>query len=1054
MRIHRLKLTAYGPFPDSVNIDFEELNDAGIFLLNGPTGSGKSSILDAICFALYGTTSLNRPDLKSHFAAEDIEPRVELECTVGGSHLRIERSPKWLRPKKRGTGYLLEHAKVLVEREDPINPGHWETKAERNDEAGAYIADLIGLTREQFTQVMLLPQGEFARFLTSKSADREDLLKRLFPTISFEKVQEELQIRARCSYKKAELALRDVERIEDRAEQSFLRSALTEARENLSAYLEFLDDDAVRTSIKELLESPEVREASEGEPQELEEKLALRATHLKNGVSAVAQARKLSQKSTQQISEAVREIVELGDHWRLYQKLSAQFEQILEQQPEHRDRKNRLAQAQSALRVLPLLKAARSAEHKKNSAQKELDQVWDHLRDQGTSNLWLALSENIALQESISRLGTETFTSLTEQSTHELLESLQEKITLTRELLNRESTAHRLELSITTHAASLKEHRSTSAQLEDEVSRTQLKIEETQKILNERAHAEVELAEFLSEFQQAQETVRLSNQREEQDQRREKAAQIAHEAEHQRKQLAQKAEDLQGQRYAQAAQILAQNLKEDSPCPVCGSAQHPSPAVLTHATGLVEEADIEEARQQRNQAEQFARISQQTLAAEQEKLKALDSAGALEPDLAHKKFAMAQQEKNKLQGRTKELHAAQELAKKLQETRENNEKKQQEAQIKLARLESEIQVLSNQRDEHLSTLEGYRTNLSLEQTEQEQLKLSSALTDFMNQGRELLRAEETYREQEQLAQDALKESSFENAEEVRALAVEKSQLQKLEDSIFQFERDLNRLQTRLEEPAMKNIRQKIAAQQSPPDEEEIQDLAARQKLAQARDEQLLRWETQLSRAATDYDDLIEDHTQLTQRNEKLLNTARMHRRMAEIAAGNSVDNRLAMSLTTFVLASQLEEVTQSATLHLETMTHGRYRLHYTDEKQGRGKSGLEIAIFDTWHAKTRVPATLSGGETFMASLALALGLADVVQQRNGGIEIDTLFVDEGFGTLDESTLEEVMGTLDSLREGGRVIGLISHVAEMKNRIPLHITLHTSPEGSTIAAPQR
>lgn len=224
----------------------------------------------------------------------------------------------------------------------------------------------------------------------------------------------------------------------------------------------------------------------------------------------------------------------------------------------------------------------------------------------------------------------------------------------------------------------------------------------------------------------------------------------------------------------------------------------------------------------------------------------------------------------------------------------------------------------------------------------------------------------------------------------------------------------------------------------------------RQSRERARDT-YLRTGVRLSAAYQELTSIVTELTTSLGYNQELLVQALRARSLAATAtAAKSSDNALRMTLTTYVLAAQLEEVAQAASEHLEQMTHGRYTLEHTDDAEGRGsKSGLGLTVRDAWHGATRHPSTLSGGETFMASLCLALGLADVVQRTNGGIEIDTLFVDEGFGSLDEETLEEVMTTLDSLREGGRVIGLISHVAEMKNRITRQVQLTTSPTGSSL-----
>lgn len=1054
MRIHHLRLTAYGPFPHTVDIDFEELNQAGIFLLNGPTGSGKSSILDAICFALYGTTSLARPELKSHFAADDVEPRVELECTIGSAHLRIERSPKWERPKKRGTGTLTQQAKVLVERENPEQPGQWETKAERNDEAGKYITELIGLNREQFTQVMLLPQGEFARFLTSKSADREELLKRLFPTATFERVQQELIRRAKESGLKAERALHDVEKIADRSEQTLESSALDDVKERFESQLAPVAQEQDKVRLTDLLlEEISAEYSDQGQNPTLGEELAASEHRIKQALDVVRTAHGLSIEKVNTLRTEVQRLNESKRQWEIFEELSASLKRLKSQEEGFKQKRHKVKRAHAALQILPLFDAANQAEKKRIQAENHFAQAQAPLLHEMQLNPWLKTLPAQSTGEKLHTVANEVFTPDTSAELETLYDDIKQRAGFTEQLIEREKKLQQGEEQVLQLQARRNDHEKQVQVLEQQAEQSAQKLATTEKEQESLHRAEIELAEFTGAFDRTQKVVELSRQLDEHLKKLERKVVQAQVAEQNRQKLAHHAEALQNLRYAQAAQSLANQLEDNQPCPVCGSCQHPRPASGEVTQELVEESEVKNARVARNAAEVEAQETQTQLTAARATAENLQEVGAIDVEQALDNFNKAQARLEELKHRAHRATELKNAATKLKDQQESTAQQMRQKALEISRLESEIQVLQEQHQLERTHLETHRTELSWANTLHSLQRLLPLLKKFQKTGNDYVHAHQVEVDQQTLSQAKLQDSIFTGESEIRESALPAATLTKLEEEITTYNNTLSGIQARLDTPAQQDLKENKEMGMQPPTAEECELLTEQLEKTQHIGEQFIRWETQLASAHHSFQQLRTEHTRITARNEKLIETAQMHRRLADIAAGNTTDNRLAMSLTTFVLAAQLEEVALAATLHLESMTHGRFKLRHTDAKTGRGKSGLEIAVFDSWLARERTPATLSGGETFMASLALALGLADVVQQRNGGIEIDTLFVDEGFGTLDESTLEEVMGTLDNLREGGRVIGLISHVAEMKNRIPLHITLSTSPEGSTLETPR-
>ena len=301
--------------------------------------------------------------------------------------------------------------------------------------------------------------------------------------------------------------------------------------------------------------------------------------------------------------------------------------------------------------------------------------------------------------------------------------------------------------------------------------------------------------------------------------------------------------------------------------------------------------------------------------------------------------------------------------------------------------------------------------------------------------RDLLRAEETLAE-------SLQGSDFEDAQEVRAAALPTEQRRRLETTLARHDQALLQARAVLDDPEVADA---MAA-----DTPDLEALAIRVERARA----AAREATGSARVAEDAGALLARHTAevlgLLESLAPAVRRADTIREVADTVAGTGANNLRRMSLPTYVLAARLEEVVVLANERLAVMTDGRYELRHSDRLAARGaRSGLGLEVVDAWSGKARDTTTLSGGETFMASLALALGLGDAVRAEAGGVDLDTLFVDEGFGTLDEAALEHVMEVLDGLRAGGRSVGIISHVAELRQRIPAQVRLIRTQNGSSL-----
>lgn len=1050
MLIHRLELCAYGPFGGTIDLDFEPLNQAGTFLLNGPTGSGKTSLLDAICFALYGETSLKRPELHSRFAPADSEPYVQLEFTVKNQRYRVRRSPRWSRPKKRGSGNIDVNptAQLFI-----YNPQQgWESLLTQPREVGPYITDLMGLTREQFTQVILLPQGEFARFLLSTSTEREEVLKKLFSTLDYQNIQQALKDLAQL----AEAAVKDQQALAQSLERDYAgaleRAADQELAQSLAATTLLLNpgqenpapvgDDAPQEATLAAGGGSEAQDDAPVETPDFLTRLAEDTRTLAARKEAAQQVLDAATTARDQAQQAVREARTLQEAWQEHARLVTTQQDLADRAPQIDQKRQNLTLARAAALLL-------QAEQNRAQAQQEVAEAQD--------------KQNNLQEQALARAGQLTLTSPTEtcppqptadilitpqilasyrQQVNDYAQKLQEDLEASKALAQLRLNIERLDAE----AKACAEQEESAAHQREENSQ---KLQEREDLLAQHPDQQTLLAEARHALATATQGLEEARKLEGYRQHCRQLEAEAERTETERQTASQHLEALYSLRYQQAALTLASQLEEGQPCPVCGSDQHPQPARGGAGGASVEERDLNKAQKARTQAEEAAQQALAALHSQRQLIHTLEEAGTASPETAQELQTTAQQELTQLEA----------LASQLQKARTEAQELRQQAQT-LSQKATELALASQEKKTQLASARTQAQDIAsrLEKSDPDQLEAGLATAKQLKKDLEDLTLAQTSTQQahKHLAQaqtqleTALTSSPFTSIEQALTAQLTSPAQEALEEDIRAHEAALTANQTRLAEPLHIQIAQALAQGEEAPQDQQIE---AHQQLAQQLDQEI----TTLTRGIGYIDQSLSAltataHTYRQQLADldTVLADAQLKRNLADTANGLGPDNPLNMTLTVYVLASQLADVTRSASTHLERMTHGRYILKHSDQKTGNSKSGLGILVHDAWHSADRSPKSLSGGETFMASLALALGLADVVQARNGGIDMATLFVDEGFGTLDEATLEEVMDTLDTLREGGRVIGLISHVSEMKNRIQDQILLTTSPQGSSIS----
>ena len=1021
MRIHRLEIESFGPFAGFEAIDFDQLSSHGLFLLNGPTGAGKTSVLDAICFALYGSVPGVRQDgrrLRSDHAAPTAEPRVSCEFSARGRRFEVTRSPAWERPSSRGSnGFTSQKAKTLLrERVD----GSWIEKSGRNDEAGAEITALLGMDREQFTRVVMLPQGDFAAFLRAKAPDRLDLLQKLFGTQRFEAIEQQLakdatEARNGVAELEAKLQL-----LAGQAEAEFaaldLRDEDTALRDEDTAGLR--DEGA---DLPEAGSAPQLTLSGSGSDS-VEEVLSMfsgaaatEALRRRAEAEAIAADALETGRRLQAEQEKASRHLRLGAAAERRSALEAEESAVA-------GFRRRLRRHHQALALKGQLAGVQAAGERKEAARERVRQAAAALEQASCSG-----EDPRALLESV----TESIAVLEARIPDERqLEELSARMAALQAEASQNST--RREES----AAALEELRQSEILLAAEID----SLERRAAGLAEAERAAVEAAMIVDAVERYGRA--LGD--------RKAAGNRYLEAKEHAQSLRQDWLDLREARLANAAADLAGLLEEGAPCPVCGSAEHPRPAADTEASMATAENE-QRAREAFDEATEQVESRARELSEAQQAVALLEgkggSANAAEAKDAEARAAAALHEARLASESLAGIHARQAtLHLEITERAEG-----------LASLETEelkrsslFAALTEQHDALDGQLSALRNGYPSLQERVSHLRADRLLLQDAVQAREdLERAAFALAEAETALLEALPTAGFDSPEEARAVLLPEEQADEFERKVTAHSAEAARIEELFSTEDVILAAKEAAVGELPLEAAELEELRL---AAAAKDEESRRADLAMAlgdTAASKLADIAHKYAAAAEEGRKPRERAELLSRLADTARGGG-ENTYRMSLNSYVLAARLEQVAQAASERLVAMSDGRFTLQHSDARAARGaKSGLGLQVLDGWTGQLRDTSTLSGGETFMASLSLALGLADVVQQEAGGVDIETLFVDEGFGSLDEQALEQVMDALEGLREGGRVVGLVSHVAEMKQRISSQLRIVKGRHGSTV-----
>lgn len=980
MRLHLLTIEAFGPFGGRVEVDFEELNAAGQFLICGATGAGKTSILDAVCFALYGEVPGERQrakHLRSDHAAVGVEPRVTLTLTIAERLIRISRSPAWERPKRRGSGVTTQQASVRLEQEVE---GDWECLATRLDEAGHLINTWLGMTPVQFTQVVLLPQGGFQTFLQSPTSARQAVLQRLFRTDRFERVERWFADFRRTLNRRRDEALHALDVVTHRlAEVSG-----TDETPPLGSDVDAVHDWAERLT--------SAADAALGE-----------AT------------------SDAQLAEAAHEAADL----RLAE--ATRLVAILD----------RAESAEGALADLDATAAAFAAEQEELRA---------HERAASLAPLLLASEAARSAAETAEVTAmlalTEIGGQLTEASELErALEHARDEVRCVEHALTLTSRLAAVRAQLSRTESRHREGIAATARLRACAAAVPSRQEQVACDLAQALQARLDHAATQAAIGSLRERLDSALARERLAMDLESRLELRRAMHDDVQNLRQLYQDAREARIEAMASELAVGLVVGCSCPVCGSTTHPSPANAAAGTG--------------RKAEERARRRYESAVVELAAMDDLLAGLRTQIDVLGRETQDATPESLNEQLRTLEEQSRvlAPLVDQVEALREQSAALEHELAEVVAELEDLVRLESQTEGE----VEVLRVQVAdLERDLAEALGEHATADQYATRARaaveSLQRAVATVRERDEAAAAAAQQQASLDLQ-ARSLGFEsgaraQAALLDAEKAMEIAAREVERSQVAAAASATLNDPAVIASREEPrPDMAALAEVTteAEQKRAQAQTQlEIARRRAQRTGAITQ-----ELHAAIRAFG-PLEAQAQQVTALSGLLEGTGADNRLRMRLSAFVLAERLRQVVDAANARLEVISEGRYLLSYQEERgAGDNRGGLSLSIVDEWTGIRRDPTTLSGGETFVVSLCLALGLADTVADESGGLRIDTLFIDEGFGSLDAHTLDSVVDILGQLSQGGRVTGVVSHVMELRERLPAVLEVVSSKSGSTV-----
>ena len=1036
MRPIKLTISAFGPYASKQVIDFEELKGRNIFVISGKTGAGKTTIFDAISYALYGEASgesRETDSLRSHFADDNTETYVELEFELRGEKYTVNRVPKQKKKKARGEGYTEKSADATLTLPD----GKVITKVKNVTDK---IIEILGITREQFKQIVMLAQGEFKKLLLADSVEREGIFRKIFNTYDFEKIQAELKDKAANLSKNRTKSKHEME--------INLKNIKGEHDIVIDEYVDF---PLVIEKLKDLLERDNnIYKTLNEEGKEVDNNL-----QVKNQEKAIIETNNNLLKEKEIITKALEELLSKEDEYKNKSKTII-------------DGKNAKEVKYIEDKLIETTKKLTKREEDYNLSLKNIDSL---KLKQEEANKLLQIEESKECDRE--KLSVEI------NNLNKLEEKIIELDSLNNKVMHLKQSAENSKLQIINNKKETEELKKSKEEKElqlKDIATLETKKVELESDIKAKNKTLDEVRELFKVIRSFQNTYIEHNNK----------AKEYKEFEVEYKKVKENYEAMDDLYKKEQAGILASKLQENEPCPVCGSTNHPNKATIKENLKIPTKEELKVAK------ENLDKLEKENL----EKINNLTTLNSnkttyLEQVNNHLSMLSATLNIDKtFNSETAKVvkNLGTELKSVIDKLKDELLKVIDKISLK-EKIEKELNLITttiNEREQSLIKLEecekNYTTELTQNITKIDEYKkeIPENITDLKT----LNNLIEVKTKELNISKEKLAKLRLENENLAKKLEGENSTSKEINKSIEELKLEIANNKANfneaIKEQGFDNIQTyedaKLQISMVESLEKEVENYNSELKLTKAKQEDIINKTKDIV-----FMDIttIDEEIRSIQNNKKelesklrelhaiivgnktiLKNVENLNIEFKEIEEEYKVVGELAdlangkkapyISFERYILASYFEDIIEAANIRLEKMTGDRFSLiRKTSKSKGAGQKGLELEIYDNYTDSSRDVSSLSGGESFKASLSLALGLSDIVQSNAGGVSLDTMFVDEGFGTLDPQSLDNAIDSLLELQRGGRLVGIISHVEELKERIDAKLEVTSTSKGSKV-----
>lgn len=1044
MRPIKLTMNAFGPYAKTEIIDFTYLNGRNLFLITGPTGSGKTTIFDAISFSMYGEANGNErtvDSLRSQFAEDNILSEVELDFELKGIRYNIHRIPKQQKRKTRGDGFTEQkpEATLTIYKEDEEKVISGVTNV--NDK----IEEIIGINYEQFRQIMMIPQGEFKKFLIADSIDREKVLQKLFDTSIYNDIQTKLDIQEKNLFN--EIKNQIINR------NGYISRVKCGEEDKLNDLINSDDKNVIEilVEVERLIESDIENLNDIGTQIDNKEKLN----------NQLIEKIEITKRNNKQLEE--KKQIEISINETEKKKSAIQLSE------------EKVKRAENTLQIIPLEQILKQRKTEISNKERELLGVKENLN-------------NIFVEYSIVEKKKEEVSSDEVMNKRELCGKEITKLQYLEEKVKKIET---IKSSVNNYNKSNKELERNIENLNQEINNVEEKIKSLRDICSGAKDDAIRLEKVKNEIERVKGIINKF----------EKIIDIDNQLEKEKKTVADIAEDLQvsfklynenNEKYLDykkeffnnQAAIIAENLKDGDTCPICGSIYHEKlTKILISGQTEAELNNLEEiykkSLEEYNRKKNLHIKHEERLLQKEDEIKRLindlsssialdfnveDKLGIKElsgnklKELNEKKSELIIEQKKltdlevKLKQYVIDINNLSELLITKKGEKKDIETKYLQVNRKLAEEQSKIEEIYNEVPIEYQELD--KLELALKENEDLLINLKKDYDEAINKyhrikeeaailtakekqfKKDITTYNELYEADRIKFEQKILEMGFKDNNEYLNSKLDKDTITLLKKEVDNFNKTIHLLKEKYIELSLKT--EGLVPENVIEIEEKVEINQSEKKL-------LLDRKNQISSKVDINTEIVEETKKI---NEKIFKTEEKYKTIGHLAKVAKGDNKARMTFERYVLAAFLEDIIVAANIRLKKMTNSRYILSRTDELERKNKqSGLELEVFDNYTGKSRHVKTLSGGESFKASLSMALGLSDVVQSYAGGVRLDTMFIDEGFGSLDAESLDNAILTLIDLQKSGRLVGIISHVPELKERIDARLEVTATNVGS-------